>query len=536
MLINLPTYVHIKVCYECVIDGIIFIIEKQLCYPNPCKNNGTCIETEENTFVCDCDGIGYTGKTCEVLLINAPEFSALSVNSEIEFTISSSPDREFTLRLISDDRKFLKVIPPYVTFSQAHTEHNITMKIKKTGKYTLKYRITDETLNYQPIPPATILVNNGTVNKSNYFSKYGVRPGILKSGCCSSEALFHIQCPSSAIKLFLKSTCGWIERETFYSPGIIFSSDNKFDMPIAIAGAKVRKQKSNINLLSLNKDEFENDCITCSNGSIGNVLESDVQAQCNIMPISLNDVQSFLCHESLASTYFSHSSKLTPKWLKLNALSSNRTHDMHSYMVDLVYPEDLKTMSGCSKLTTATDGIYSVMLYSGSLTVKIDKESVQLQTNKLSSFCFAVNLCEGKSSPLYIAIPDEAQTVLQSLKFMRDLENKGWTVTVSSLVISDFQIREIMNSVMVNSMLMYWNGKDFFKSYKHQPYMLTCVKFNKQFSINDTVKANWVFSGNVIWLHDNINKVRIYAHIRTYYTTTNLWAKSFCRHLIYIQT
>ena len=493
----------------------LFQTEKELCYPNPCKHNGTCTKTEESAFVCDCDGVGYTGKTCDILLINAPELSTLTVDSEMKFSVTSSPDREFLLELVSDGKKSLNVNPSSMIFSQEHTHHNVTIKARKPGKYTLKYKVKDQTLKYQPIPPATILVTNGTVEKSNYFVKYGLKPGMLKSGCCSSETEFQIQCPSTSVSpLFLKSTCGWTEKGIFYSPGIIFSSNNRFDMPIAIAGAKVRVRKSYIvDLLNLNKDEFESDCIGCSNSN----FTSDTQ--CNIMPISLNDVQSFLYHESLASTYFHHSSRLIPKWLKLNAPSSNRTHDLHSYIVDLVSVHYVKTIGECSKLTTVTDGIYSVMLYSGSLIIKVDKESVQSQS---SLFCFAVNLCEGASSPLYIAIPDEAQAVLQSLEFMRDLDSKGWTITVNSVVISNSQIGKKQKSNIADS-IVYWNGGKYFISDRKQLNLITSVKFNKQFSSDDTLKANWVFAGDILWLHDNVNKVCMYVrtYIRSYIVTVH---------------
>ena len=481
-----------------------FPTEKQPCYPNPCKHNGTCIETDENSFMCDCDDVGYTGETCDVLLIDVPEFSALAVNSPVEVSISSYPDREFMLHLEPDDRRLLKVNPKSMMFSQEHTHHNVTMKAKKPGKYILDYVINDQTLNYQPISAATLLVINGTVNKSDYFDKHGVKPGLLQPGCCSSEKSFHIPC-SSSVQLNLKSTCGWSTDNPYYSPGIIFSSDNKFDMPVAIAGAKVRVRKSDVYVSSLSKDEFESDCNTCSN------------AQCSVTPISLNDVQSFLCHESLATTYFHYSSKLTPKWLKLDASSSDRFHDLHSYIVDLMSSDYLKTISECNKFKTVTDGLYSVMLYSGSLKVKINKESIQLQSNGSSTFCFAVNLCKGALSPLYIAIPDEAQTVVESLQFMSDLKSKGWSIAFNSLVISDSQISNNKKSDTMDP-VMYWNGKEFFTSSRRSPNMITSVKFNKQFSNNDTVKVNWVFAGNVAWLHDNINKVIVsmYVCMHTY--------------------
>jgi len=479
--------------------------EKQLCHPNPCKYNGTCIVTGETTFVCNCDGIGYTGKTCEILLINAPEFSTLAVNSPIEFFMSSYPDREFMLYLVPDDTESLEIKPSYMMFSQGQTHHNVSMIIKKPGKYTLEYKIKDRTLNYQPVPPATILVTNKTVNKSDYFDKHGVKPGILQPGCYESKILSQVKCPSGVSQLFLKSTCTWTNKtKSFYSAGIIFSSDNKFDMPISIAGAKFKlwKSKPNISPSSLSKDEFEIGNINCNNGSTENVFKSD--SHCNSMPLSINDIQSILCHESLASTYFSQSSKLIPKWLKLNALPSNHTHDMHSYMVDLVYAKGLKSIGECSKIAAVTNGLYSVMLYSGSLQVELNKKSVEFPFNRSSLFCFAVNLCEGASSPLYIAIPSEGQNVLQSLEFMHDLKSKGWIITINSLVISNSQ--KSMISDMAKP-IPYWNGEQFSIPSRQQPKMVTHVEFTKLFSNNDSLNAQWAFSGNVYLFHDTFNKV-----------------------------
>ena len=482
-----------------------------MCSPNPCKHNGTCIEkTEENTFMCNCDDVGYAGKTCNVLLINVPEFSALAVNSPIEFSVSSYPDREFILYLEPDNSEFLNITPSSMMFSPEYTHYNVSVNAKKQGKYTLKYKVNDQTLNYKPVPSAIILATNGNINKSDYFDKYGAKPGVLHPGCYSNQVIH--KCESGpTLELLLNSTCSWtvIKRQgtIVHSAGIIFGSVNKLNIPIAIAGAKVRQRKSGaLSLTSLSKNEFDKGSNKCNNGSIGNGSKSDTHCS---QPLSINDIQSFLCHESLASTYFSQSSKLTPKWLKFKALSSNRTHDIHSYIVKLVNSNDLTTISECSKLTTVTGGLYSVMLYSGSLKVLLHRKSLKLHYNQYSVLCFAVNLCEGDSSPLYIAIPDEVQLILQSSKLMRNLKNKGWTVTINSVVISDSKFKNIMVE-----QIEYWNGKEL-RNYKKQPRVLTDIKFSKLFAISNNLKANWAFIGKAYWFHDNINQVSIRTCVDT---------------------
>ena len=61
-------------------------------------------------------------------------------------------------------------------------------------------------------------------------------------------------------------------------------------------------------------------------------------------------------------------------------------------------------------------------------------------------------------SPLYITIPNNAQSVLESFQFMQDLKGKGWTTYISSLAISNSTI-----DVEPHSKSSYWNGIQYFQ-------------------------------------------------------------------------
>jgi len=469
-----------------------FIIERELCFPNPCKHNGICSITEEDTNVCDCDGTGYTGEICNVLVIDTPEISALMINSPMNFSLFARPDRTFVLELVPDNKDSLIIEPSSITFTQMSTEHNISMTAIKPGLYKLEYRVTGDGLNYQPVPPATILVSDDDT-RSSYCEERNITCGLIQPGCCSANETqlgLEFKCPSSDSELLLKSMCGWVTKGKLHSAGVIFSSIDGFDMPVAIAGAQFITQTTHIDLQGLTTFEFNNGCTACT----GN---------CEIERLSVNYVQDFLKYDSLAFTYLYQSMELIPNWLKLKVVPSGRIHDFRSYLVYLVYSDNLNRVQECNQLTALTDGLYSILVYTGTLELTLGEETKQYNSNE-SAVCFAVNLCEGSSSPIYISISGDAHTVLDSYEFMRDLKSKGWNIIINNFIISDDNVIPISDKA---SQLSYWNGIEFFSPNLQNLNMITNVEFTKYFSDDTGIEANWKFLGNVQWFHEDFNEV-----------------------------
>ena len=474
------------------------IIERELCFPNPCKHDGICSITEDDAFVCDCDGTGYVGETCDVLLINTPDISDLVVNSPLQFSLFSRPDRNFVLELVPDNKNVIVIEPSSIMFSQILTEHSISMTATEPGLYKLEYKVKDDSLNYQPIPPATILVSD-TDTGTSYCEERNITCGLIQPGCCTaSEADLDLKfkCPSSNNELLLTSTCGWVTKGTKYSAGVIFSSIDGFDMPVAIAGAQFFRQKTHIDLQGLTTFEFNHGCVACTGKS-----------NCQIERLSVNFIQDFLKYDSLAFTYLYHSMQLIPSWLTLQVLPSDRIHDFHSYLVYLVYSDALNRLQECNGLNALTNGLYSILAYSGNLEVMLNEEMRQYKSNG-STICFATNLCEGSNSPLYISLSDDAHRVLDSFGFLRDLRSKGWNIIINNLVLSDSNTIPPFDEVVQYS---YWNGMAYFLENLRNPNMATEVEFLKIFSSDAGVEASWEFFGDVQLLHDDFNDVSTYV-------------------------
>ena len=476
------------------------ITERELCFPNPCEHDGICSTTEDNSFVCNCDGTGYTGEICDVLLINTPDISGLMVNSPLNFSLFSQPDRTFVLELVPDNKDVIIIEPSSVMFSQMLTEHNISMTATQPGLYKLEYKVKDDSLNYQPIPPATILVSDNDTGTS-YCEERNITCGLIQPGCCpASETLLDLEfkCPSSDNELLLTSTCGWVTKGTKHSAGVIFSSIDGFNMPVAIAGAQFFPQTTHIDLQGLTTFEFNHGCVLCAGNS-----------NCQIERLSVNLVQDFLKYDSLAFTYLYQSMQLTPSWLKLQVLPSDRIHDFRSYLVYLVYSDALNRVQECNGLNALTDGLYSILVYTGSLEVMLDEEMRQYKSNG-STICFATNLCEGSNSPLYISIPDDAHEVLDSFSFMSDLRSKGWNIIINNVILSDVNIILPLDEAVQYS---YWDGMDYFSPNLQNPNIITEAEFIKSFSGDTGIQASWKFSGNVQLFHDDFNDVCASIHV-----------------------
>ena len=503
------TYVYIYYFGICAIlsySYIYCIVERELCFPNPCEHDGRCSITEENTYICDCDGTGYTGEICNVLIINTPDISALRINSPMNFSLFAQPDRNFVLELVPDNKNVIIIEPSSIMFSQMSTEHSISMTATQPGLYKLEYKVKDDGLNYQPISPATILVSENDTSTS-YCEERNITCGLIQPGCCPAnevELNLDFRCPSSDNKLLFKSTCGWVIKGTLHSAGVIFSSIDGFDMPVAIAGAQFIPQTTHIDLQGLTTFEFNHGCVACTG-----------YRNCKIERLSVNLVQDFLEYDSLAFTYLYHSMQLIPSWLTLKVLPSGRIHDFRSYLVYLVYSDALNRVQECSGFNALTNGLYSILVYTGNLEVTLDEEIRQYQSNG-STVCFATNLCEGSSSPLYVSISGNAHGVLDSFRFMRDLKSKGWNIIINNVILSDINV--IPSETL---QLSYWNGMDFFSPNLQNPNMITEVMFTKSFSVDTGIEASWNFMGNIQLFHDDFNDVCMFIVKYTLYVLCN---------------
>ena len=205
--------------------------------------------------------------------------------------------------------------------------NNFTFTSKRSGRFLLNYRLSGESAsNFMQLQPSSVIViDNQTLEASDYFTSRGLGRGLLQSGCCTALSfLLEYQCPLGLSTVKFNASCAW-NLKGLYSTGIVFSDNNGVNFPVAIGGIKFGL---NLDLSSLNVFELRDPSVPCSGNSVGRVnddTEESLERACSVFKPCINDVLSFLELESLAYTYFYRSHQLLPQWLRFKCHFNNKS-------------------------------------------------------------------------------------------------------------------------------------------------------------------------------------------------------------------
>ena len=428
---------------------------------------------------------------CEIGIVTTPVYQPIIESTKEEFTFSANPDFDLIVELTTAATGLTFEPSAILTFSPTETSITISITGEVAGIYTISYEISGKSsVQFQQPQSDTIIVQPAISTMPEYFTSRGLEPGMLEAGSCANAAPLDYTCPNENDQILFSSTCSWHDNT---SPGIIFSEYNGLGLPVAITGATV----SNINtadpsrIIPLMGDDF---LLQCNSSS---------QPNCDFKPSDhVNEIENFLMTEALGFTFLRQAEQLIPGWLTLLVdTSTPRTHDSPSYMVDLVQSDYLFEMEECSNLFKVEEGMYSILRYSGSMNFSADS-SLSNFIPQGSPVCFAVNLCKGLNSPLSITIPDEAQTVVNSLPFAETIRSYGWEFIMNSIAISSASF----SNELTGSDDEYWFGSQVASYIFPNTTIIAEGMFKHEFSMN-TLQINYSMDGHVYMLYDDIDKV-----------------------------
>ena len=129
------------------------------------------------------------------------------------------------------------------------------------------------------------------------------------------------------------------------------------------------------------------------------------------------------------------------KYVGTPLTSTMRAHTSNNYKVTLVESTEVEALEACNITTAYTDGLYSVLIYSGILNITVNSEEISYRPDSQSdALCFAINLCEGTTSPLSISVTKDANDLISELEFMKSFKAANWDINFHSISISNSMI------------------------------------------------------------------------------------------------
>ena len=432
---------------------------------------------------------------CEIGIITTPDYQPLTLSATEKFTFNAYPDFELFIELTTGTTGLTIEPSAILNFSPTKTSAEVFITGERIGIYTIIYEISGSSATqFQQPQPATIIVQEDTPPVPEYFTSRGLEPGLLEAGSCAFATPLDYTCPKENQQISFSSTCRWYDNA---SPGIIFSEYNDLNLPVAITGTRISSVTTDdqSRVIPLMGDDFLQQCNFDS-----------PQASCNFKPSDhVNEIENFLMTEALGHTFLSQIEQLIPGWLVFSVdTSTSRTHDSTSYMTDLVEADHLAEAEGCPGLFRVEDGIYAILKYSGSLNFNVNS-SMQNFVPQGSHVCFAINLCEGLNSPLSVTIPNEAQTLMNSLPFTQIIRSYGWDFTINSIAISTTPF----SHDLTGSSNTYWFGnQEAVYTYPNSTIIVN-GQFDHSFSL-DTLQINYSLDGDAYMMYSNLSMVSSY--------------------------
>ena len=489
---------------------ILSISESSPCSPNPCLNDGYCIE-EGSDFSCVCNGsaTGYTGPTCGAVIVHFPPIPPVTDGLKIPVTLFTDAEDIIERVPLAIRRPNTGVLSQVLRVkSDQITEEDVPGAI---GIVRITLPENTATVTYEP-HERSVLVTGVTQQEhqgtESYFDQFNLDRGLLRPGCC--DAGLRLSCPGSLTQtVSLFSPCRWstTNSEVTRTTGHAFAMSTRLSLPTSLSGLRYREVDGRPYLYDIRRESSE--CNACS-GCNGN---SDFFCYCYThTPL---DTLDFLQARALAFTYISQIETLLPSWLQLfvdlgltQESSEAATNDVLAPVTRLTEP--VSSVEGCYKLTGLVGSRFSVLRYGKTLSANIDGQRYNYEETSTAEgvMCFAVDLCHESDSPVHMQISQAINHILVT-EYLQQFIEKGWDIVFHTVSVFREKITQESNET-------FWNGDE----------IITLPKFEADVSINVNAVAEFddeylrmilEFNGDVsfdyIVRHSFIVSCRFYCYV-----------------------
>ena len=416
------------------------------CTPNPCLHSGVCSEVDITDYSCDCFGTHYKGKNCEIGIVNIPVIPILTVNLTSNMLyIIAFPDDYINITFIESSA--LKISPSSVIITSEQTSKTFAVTPKQSGKFLLTYNISgSNSAEFEsPLAYVVLSIEPFSIHSPNrYFTDLGLELGLMVPGCCMPGTVSYQCATSSMATVAFTSSCNWFlsSEGAHVTDGIVFANGSGLLLPISIGGIEL---SPDLIQTALPRDPL----LTCTDCG-------GTDPHCYHYDFSVNDVVDLLHSMALGKTYLHNMNNLMPSWLSFSL--SNTTiptaFSLSNYYTSLTIGENIASIQGCERLNVDQNDLFSILTAKNNLTISnnfVKREFVPTENDP--PVCFAVNLCQGLSSPVHVAIPASSHDTIASFDPIKQYIDQGWEIT---FVVATLSSVGVLTPFSISD--SYWNG------------------------------------------------------------------------------
>ena len=417
--------------------------------------------------------------------------------------IAASPDEVLTVRIQSNGGKGLEVTPSRVTITHPETKAELNIQGKQSGHYTLKYLLSGHNADsFVSLGDSIVLVTTRRSGSSfRYFQAVDTNIGILKESCCAPNTTVYSECPMSFDKVQLLSTCSWQQSgQSYTTSGVVFSQFSDLSLPLSITGIKVTLSQNSL-VTELPQSSSSSTCTPCD-ANQNNIADPTrplppEYENCYYYNFTIVDFEDLLTSHSLGTTYLNRVGDILPLWITITPNYDRKPFNVDDYSSSLVVPADLAGIPGCGEIAADEPGLYSVLRYGRSLVSILSGQPLFYSPGPSDEpLCFAVNLCKGTSSPVYVQLAPSLQTNIKSLSFLRQYVARGWDFTIASATI--FNTPKSMSVTTT-----YWNGSALYQPSLPPFDLMMKTEVAVDFS-SGRLGVGFDFSGSVYYLFNRM--------------------------------
>lgn len=309
------------------------IVASTPCQPNPCFNEGECLETSTTTFECDCLGTFYSGKLCEIGTVEISTLPQLVVNEvSKEALIHAKPTAFVTITPRSSEG--LTFIPQVVRIDVPQTSSSFKMIASKTGVFEVEFEIAGQN-EFEIKQPSPVQVHV-------FLNKTSLLIDVDFQDLIDTRNMINL-----TDKIRLQSSC---IKDGDLPTGFVSVNTGSFTLPLSVVG-----------LYRNTLDRFSRDGILDPSEEIDSYLRTREAKDSSVCPLGQNTTFTQKIDYVIRNNFFQVSaikqiSDSLPLWLELRKLKSDPEYEAENLMTKLVNRKELEKAK-CFRALSVKDAI-----------------------------------------------------------------------------------------------------------------------------------------------------------------------------------